>query len=109
MDFNEYQEAARKTAIYPNKGSNIEYPTLGLNGEAGEVAEKVKKMLRDDHGKLTEKRRQEVIKELGDCMWYISALCDEVCTTMNFVAKTNIEKLSNRQKTNNLQGSGDNR
>jgi NTP pyrophosphatase (non-canonical NTP hydrolase) len=66
MTFQEYQDEARKTAIYPNKDNNFIYPTLGLAGEAGEVAEKIKKVIRDNDGIISEEKKQEVTKELGD-------------------------------------------
>jgi len=109
MDFNEYQEKSRKTAVYPNLGGNILYPTLGLCGESGEVAEKIKKMIRDDEGILTNDRRGELKKELGDVLWYLSNLCIEVGLSLNDVAITNIEKLNCRRLNNTLHGSGDER
>jgi NTP pyrophosphatase (non-canonical NTP hydrolase) len=109
MKFSEYQKAARKTAIYPNQGHNIAYPALGLAGESGEVAEKVKKVMRDKGGVVDEKTREALKKELGDVFWYVAALCDEVGLDMEEVAKHNIEKLQDRQERNKLHGSGDNR
>ncbi|HPW39210.1 MAG TPA: nucleoside triphosphate pyrophosphohydrolase family protein, partial [bacterium] len=70
MNFNSYQQAAAQTAVYPNLGNNFVYPTLGLVGEAGEVAEKIKKVLRDDNGQLSAEKKQELMKELGDVLWY---------------------------------------
>lgn len=107
--FNDYQTASEHTAIYPNKGNNVVYPTLGLNGEAGEVAEKVKKLIRDTDGVITEEFRCAIKKELGDCMWYISAMCHELGLSMEDVAMTNIEKLTSRMERNRIGGSGDNR
>ena len=98
MDFNEYQKKSSETAVYPNIGNNFIYPTLGLVGEAGEVAEKIKKVIRDKNGIINEETRQEICKELGDVMWYISALCQELGLSMEKVAITNIEKLFNRLK-----------
>ena len=109
MDFNDYQLKARETAIYPNLGGNIYYPTLGLCGEAGEVAEKVKKILRDDKGEITELKKQEVKKELGDVMWYLANVAWEFELTLNEIAVANLEKLQQRQVNNKLHGSGDNR
>ena len=77
MHFNEYQGLALKTAIYPNIGSNIIYPTLGLAGEAGEVSELVKKMIRDENGRMSPERKEKLKKELGDVLWYISIIAYE--------------------------------
>lgn len=109
MTFKEYQEEARKTAIYPNLGSNFIYPTLGLVGEAGEVAEKIKKVIRDSGGVVSEEKKQELTKELGDVLWYIANLSVELDLSMEEVALKNLEKLKSRQERNELHGSGDNR
>ena len=109
MNFDEYQKKSAETALYPNRGQNFIYPTLGLVGEAGEVAEKVKKILRDNGGRLDANRVQEIKKELGDVLWYIAALCRELGLEMDEVAQLNIEKLQSRKKRNKLGGSGDNR
>ena len=109
MNFQEYQIEARKTAQYPTLGHAIVYPALGLAGESGEVAEKVKKAMRDDCQIITDERKQELIKEVGDCLWYLSAVCDELNTTLEWVAFTNIEKLKSRLDRNKINGSGDNR
>ena len=109
MKFSEYQQAARQTAIYPDRGKNIAYPALGLAGEAGEVAEKVKKVIRDNGGVVDAATREALKKELGDVFWYIAALCDEVGLDMADVAESNIRKLRDRQQRNALHGSGDNR
>ena len=76
MNFDQYQEQAGITAIYPNIGQNLAYPVLGLNGEAGEVAEQAKKAIRDDGGIITPERREKLKKELGDVLWYLSACAD---------------------------------
>jgi NTP pyrophosphatase (non-canonical NTP hydrolase) len=109
QDFNDYQEVAMSTAVYPQKGSNLAYPALGLNGEAGEVAEKVKKILRDKGGVLDEDSRQALMKELGDVLWYVAAMCSEAGLRMGEVAELNISKLLDRQRRNMLHGSGDER
>lgn len=103
MTFDEYQSLAVSTAIYDPKYS-IMYPALGLTGEAGEVAEKIKKYLRD--GKLD---HNEVAKELGDVLWYIAALARDLGFTLGYVAHANIDKLKSRRDRSRLQGSGDNR
>ena len=109
MTFNEYQDEARKTAIYPDKDNNYIYPTLGLVGEAGVVAEKIKKVLRDEGGILSIEKKAEIKKELGDVLWYIANLSMEIGFTLDDVASTNLEKLKSRQSRDALQGSGDNR
>lgn len=77
MNFSVYQEEALKTALYPNIGSNILYPMLGLIGESGEVAGKIKKMIRDDNGIMTRERRAAIRGELGDVLWYMAIVCAE--------------------------------
>jgi len=109
MNFNEYQLLARKTAIYPQLGDNIYYLTLGLCGESGEVAEKVKKIIRDDSSIISEEKRQDLKKEYGDVLWYLSNSCSELNLTLEEVAITNIEKLHKRQSEGKLHGEGDNR
>ncbi len=109
MDFREYQKKARKTAIYPNKGKNLLYPVLGLGGEAGEVLEKVKKLIRDKNYKIDKKFKEDLKKELGDVLWYLAAICSELKISLDDVAKLNLEKLYSRKKRNVLHGSGDNR
>jgi NTP pyrophosphatase (non-canonical NTP hydrolase) len=109
MNFKEYQEAARKTAIYPNKDNNFIYPTLGLAGEAGEVAEKVKKVLRDNQGIFSEEKKQELVQELGDVLWYVANIAQEIGVDLEKVVEKNLEKLKSRQQRGELGGSGDNR
>ncbi|MCK4823128.1 nucleoside triphosphate pyrophosphohydrolase family protein [bacterium] len=109
MRFMDYQVSARKTAIYPNRGENLVYPVLGLNGEAGEVAEKVKKLIRDNESKFDKKFSDDMVKELGDVLWYVAAICDEMGFSMATIAQTNIKKLNDRSIRNKLSGSGDNR
>jgi len=109
MNFQEYQEEASKTAIYPDKGNNPYYPTLGLCGEAGEVAEKIKKVMRDNGGEICIEKSAEIMKEIGDVLWYIAALCEELDVDMETCAILNIEKLKSRQERGTLHGSGDNR
>ena len=103
LTLKEYQNAAASTAIYP-ASVQILYPTLGLAGEAGEVANKVKKIVRD--GKLD---RDSIAGELGDCLWYIAAICKDLGLNMGDVAADNLSKLKNRKENNTLHGSGDNR
>lgn len=111
MDFNEYQHLAKQTAVYPNQGTfqGLLYCVLGLNGEAGEVAEKIKKIYRDKHCLPTTGDYIELNKELGDLLWYISQCCQELNFLMGDVAINNIAKLDNRKQRNVLRGDGDNR
>lgn len=109
MTFGEYQKNSRETAVYPNKDNNFIYPVLGLAGEAGEVAEKIKKVLRDDNGVITDQKREDVKKELGDVLWYIAQVATELNMSLEDVASHNIEKLSSRKEKGQLHGDGDNR
>ena len=85
------------------------YPALGLCGEAGEVAEKVKKTIRDDGGVLSDQRREALARELGDVLWYLSQLATEADLDLETIAEDNLEKLLSRQERGVLRGSGDNR
>ena len=107
-DLDMYQEVAKTTAIYPREQAII-YPTLGLTGEAGEVANKVKKIIRDGSNKNDEKLVSEIKAEIGDCLWYIAVLADDFNIKLSDIASTNIEKLANRKKNNTIHGSGDTR
>ena len=109
MTFEEYQTKSRQTAKYPNADNNFIYPTLGLAGEAGEVAEKVKKILRDNNGLASEERVQEIKKELGDVLWYLSQLATEFGLSLEEIAQSNLEKLLSRLERGVLNGNGDNR
>lgn len=109
MTFEEYQKESGTTALYPDRGKNFVYPTLGLAGEAGEVAEKVKKIIRDEGGKISKEKQEEIKKELGDVLWYVAQLATELNLSLDDVAKTNIEKLFSRKARGVLSGSGDNR
>jgi NTP pyrophosphatase (non-canonical NTP hydrolase) len=109
MDFKEYQKKSRETAVYPDAGDNFIYPTLGLSSEAGEVASKIKKITRDESGVITEDKKQELAKELGDVLWYVSQLASELKLSLDDIANLNIEKLQSRKQRGKLQGSGDNR
>jgi NTP pyrophosphatase (non-canonical NTP hydrolase) len=103
----EYQQRSRATAVYPDAGDNLTYPALGLCGEAGEAAEKVKKALRDDGGVLTGERRTALAGELGDVLWYVAQLATEAGLDLDTLAQDNLAKLLSRQERDVLQGSGD--
>ena len=109
MRFSEYQSRSRATAVYPDAGRNIVYPALGLCGEAGETAEKVKKAIRDDGGTLTQERREAIAAELGDVLWYVAQLATEAGLDLDELAEANLEKLASRQRRSVLHGSGDTR
>ena len=109
MDFKTYQKNSRLTAQYPNLGSNYIYPTLGLVGEAGEVAEKIKKVIRDKKGIFDEESKKGLKKELGDVLWYVSNLCTEFNFKLEDVAIQNLEKLKLRAARGKIKGSGDDR
>jgi len=136
MDFREYQEKARTTKIYPtikqlvvsamrraghddsaDALENMRLPDVDCNpyhaalglGETGEIQNKVKKINRDDNGLISEERRQAIAQELGDLLWYVAIMCDELNLDMQAVAEGNIQVLESRQKRGTLKGDGDNR
>ena len=112
LTMNDYQADTAATAIYKWK---VVYPALGLASEAGEVCDKIKKLIRDhgiDQGgleDLKDAQRVAIASELGDCLWYISALSRDLGISLNEVAHMNLEKLKSRQERGKLEGSGDNR
>lgn len=106
LTFDEYQEFTHTTRVYKDK---IVYPALGLTGEAGEVAEKIKKMLRDDDGVLTDERREALKKEIGDVLWYVAALAADIDASLGEIAQINVDKLTKRKEQNQIHGSGDDR
>ncbi len=108
MTLNEYQNHALETAIYPETHPII-YPTLGLTGEAGEVADKVKKVIRDGHEEFTDEKRREIVKEIGDVLWYCATLSHDLGYELDEVAQMNVDKLRSRMERHHISGSGDNR
>ena len=100
MELNAYQEAANTTAVYRKSLKTVigrlNYVILGMNGEAGEVANNVKKVARDDSSKLTKIRRAAIIDELGDTLWYVALACSELGTTLEELAQGNLDKLAER-------------
>ena len=112
---NNYQSIATKCAIYPGQGTplGLAYCALKLNGEAGELAEHVGKAMRDDDlmraEMLTLERKALIVKEVGDVLWYLSAICNELGIIFSEAAETNLEKLQSRGERGKLQGSGDDR
>jgi NTP pyrophosphatase (non-canonical NTP hydrolase) len=109
MNFDEYQKESRKTAVYPAIGHKVVYPTLGLLGESGEIAEKIKKIFRDKAGIISTEDTDLLKKELGDVLWYLAQITTELGLSLSDVAATNIEKLQSRLKRDKIHGSGDNR
>lgn len=112
LTLNEYQSMALETAIYPEEFKVI-YPTLGITGEAGEVSDKIKKLIRDKgyKGGLIEdaKDREDIALELGDVLWYVATLAHDIGFTLEQVAMMNYFKLQKRKEQNKLGGSGDHR
>lgn len=109
MDLQTYQARAALTAFYPDAGANPIYPTLGLCGEAGEVADKVKKVLRDHGGAFTDQLRADLALELGDVLWYLARLASELNLDLAAIAEGNLAKLASRAARNVIAGSGDQR
>jgi NTP pyrophosphatase (non-canonical NTP hydrolase) len=107
--FDLYQDVAESTAVYPDKGDNLYYPALGLAGEAGEVCEKIKKIMRDQKGHFTEDNVEEISKELGDVLWYVAMLAVEFNIALSSVAESNLDKLRDRMDRGVIKGSGDER
>ena len=107
-DLDMYQKVALTTAIYPREQAII-YPTLGLTGEAGEVANKVKKIIRDGSNKNDNSMVSEIKSEIGDCLWYIAVLADDIGCKLSDIANTNLIKLANRKEKGTIRGSGDKR
>lgn len=103
MEFNDYQAESRKTAVYPEE-TPLQYLALGITGEAGEIAEKIKKKERD--GNLDE---EDLAKEIGDVIWYLAQLAEELGYNLDEIAEENLEKLRDREERNEISGSGDNR
>lgn len=108
MNLNEYQQKQQETAIYPKEIGPL-YCALGLCGEAGEVAEKIKKIYRDEEGKLSMEAFAALKKELGDVLWYISAMANEIDCSLEGIALENLAKLQSRKERGVLTGSGDTR
>lgn len=121
MQLDAYQTLARETAVYP-KESALEYLSLGLAAEAGEVADKVAKLYRGDKKPAGLKpmeylnetveghiAREQLVDELGDVLWFVAQLSDLLGSDLNRVALKNLKKLNDRQKQGTLKGSGDNR
>lgn len=105
---NEYQQRALETAVYP-KDKKIIYPTLGLTGEAGEVSDKVKKVLRDNNQEFDKEHEEAIALELSDVMWYCATLANDLGYTLQEIAEMNYAKLKSRQERGKIGGNGDDR
>lgn len=116
MTLNDYQKESLKTDTYKNSGKDVDVTdlaflnkVLGLVGESGEVAEKIKKILRNNNGLMSDEERADVMKELGDVLWYLSVLSSYLGYDLDKVARTNLDKLADRNKRGVLKSKGDNR
>lgn len=116
MNLNEYQEKITIFDMFNAKAWNGDLTkpafmekVLGLAGEAGEVEDKIKKVLRDDGAKLTSETKEGITKELGDTLWYVATIARYLDVSLEEIAKDNIKKLQSRLNRNKLSGSGDNR
>jgi len=106
MTFDDYQRAALTTARYPERFRAV-YPALGLASEAGEVAGKVKKVLRDQDGDLAAAPREALRDELGDVLWYVATLAADLGLSLEEIAARNVDKLASRAARGTIGGSGD--
>ena len=104
MNFNEYQQSIEKFAVYPreNKLAAVSYVALGLNGEAGEVAEQIKKAIRND-SRITDERRTKILAELGDVLWYAARMATELDADLAEIAENNVAKLDERLRREELK------
>lgn len=110
MEFNEYQKLQNKLKLYPEINPPWIYAALGLAGETGEVLEKLKKVFRDEKDfHITEEKLHDLKKELGDALWYLSALANDLNLSLDDIAQTNLKKVDERIKNGTLRGSGDKR
>ena len=113
MNFQEYEEAALNHAIYDNE---LIYPVLGLVSEAGEVADKLKKLMRDEEVEIVDpavdldyEQKRAIAQELGDVLWYLTAAASDIGYDLDEIAHLNLEKLNDRKRRGRIKGSGDNR
>ena len=106
MTLNQYQYGALETAVYP-EDKRIIYPTLGLVGESGEVAEKVKKVYRDNKSEFTTERKEAIALEIGDVLWYCATLSNDLGYSLEEVAQMNLDKLHSRKERGRIAGDGD--
>lgn len=110
MTFDEYQKRALTTVISEgNEFNDLLHWVLGINGESGEIAEKVKKIIRDKGGKVSKADKKELGREIGDVLWYLAVFAHHLGIKFDDVAGDNLKKLADRQQRGRLQGSGDHR
>lgn len=109
MNMDDYQQAALRTAATKDKPNELFHLLLGLVGETGELAEKAKKIIRDQGSDFSQWDPEDIKKELGDTLWYLAVLADYFDLSLDDVAKHNIAKLADRQRRGVLGGSGDDR
>ena len=109
MKIDEYQRRALMTAIYDYDTWGVLYPALGLASEAGEVAGKVKKVIRDGNGVFSDEMKEAIAKELGDVMWYCAAVAEDLGYDLSVILEENLEKLESRMQRGVIGGSGDKR
>ncbi len=113
MDFNQYQKEAIKTDSFGGKGEitslGFIIKLLGLAGESGEIADKFKKIYRNNDGKMSSEEKELIVKELGDVLWYLSVISNYLDIPFQEIAEKNIEKIKDRQERNVIKSSGDTR
>jgi len=114
MKLDEYQDGCALTANYPEAGTHSQaartYTVLGLAGEAGELADKWKKVMRGDHPEgVTPEVKEKLLLEVGDVLWYAARVCTELGTPLSVAARMNLDKLASRQRRGVIKGSGDHR
>jgi NTP pyrophosphatase (non-canonical NTP hydrolase) len=109
MNLDEYQKLAKRTAAPYDKKNEIFQLILGLVGETGEIAEKAKKIVRDQDSDFSKFDKEDLKKELGDVLWYLAVVSDYFGISLEEVGRKNIDKLASRQARGKLGGSGDNR
>jgi NTP pyrophosphatase (non-canonical NTP hydrolase) len=110
MKFDEYQKRALATVLTTDdKFKDLLHWVLGINGESGEIAEKVKKIIRDKNGQVSDADKQDLAKEIGDVLWYLAVFADQLGVSLDEIAQKNLDKLQSRKQRGVLGGSGDNR
>ena len=107
MQFSEYQKLAGQYAVYPAKGNNYAYPALGVTAEAGEVVNKIKRVIRDNDGIMSEGDKKSIGHEIGDVLWYLATLATELDQDLGKIAQNNLDKLQGRKDRGTLHGAGD--
>lgn len=107
LDTSKYDKLVKATAVFP--AAQYLYPYLGLAGEAGEVADQVKKSIRDDNGVITQERAEKILHELGDVVWYVTAIAHQFDMDLQDVMEINMEKLLSRKASGTIKGEGSDR